>query len=159
MLFRSYEASIEPTDDVNKELYKRLYHNLPYLLKTKGTIPGLRTLINCYGIPDSILRISEFGGRDRDASTYDYYYQRYSKAFKPLNSASVVIPWLPLYRNYIEGINSLYVSPIGYTTPINFTTQDYILEDSSSLFIVPDCIQFRFKTEGIPSQSKQPASV
>ena len=155
----SAEAAIEPTDDVNKELYKRLYHNLPYLLKTKGTIPGLRTLINCYGIPDSILRISEFGGRDKEVSTYDYYYQRYSKAFKPLNRASVIIPWLPLYRNYIIGINSLYVSPTDYVAPVNFTTQDYILEDSSSLFIVPDCIQFRFKTEGIPSQSNYSQSL
>jgi hypothetical protein len=155
----SFEAAIEPTDDVNKELYKRLYHNLPYLLKTKGTIPGLRTLINCYGIPDSILRISEFGGRDRDVSTYDYYYQRYSKTFKPLNSASVIIPWLPLYKNYITGLSSLYVSPTNYTSPVNFTNQDYILEDSSSLFIVPDCIQFRFKTDGIPSSSNYSQSL
>jgi hypothetical protein len=62
-----------PLDDVNKEVYKRLYHNLPYLAKTKGTIPGLRALINCFGIPDTILRISEFGGRDKDTSTYDYF--------------------------------------------------------------------------------------
>ena len=41
----SYDASVMPLDDVNKEVYKRLYHNLPYLAKTKGTIPGLRALI------------------------------------------------------------------------------------------------------------------
>ena len=29
-------------DDVNKSLYKRIYHNIPYLLKSKGTIAGLR---------------------------------------------------------------------------------------------------------------------
>jgi hypothetical protein len=33
----SYEASVTPLDDVNKEVYKRLYHNLPYIIKTKGT--------------------------------------------------------------------------------------------------------------------------
>ena len=54
----SYEASITPIDDLNKEIYKRLYHNLPYLAKTKGTIPGLRALINCFGVPDTVLRIS-----------------------------------------------------------------------------------------------------
>ena len=149
----SFEALITPTDDINKEVYKRLYHNLPYLLKTKGTIPGLRALINCYGIPDTILRISEFGGRDRDASTYDYYYQRYSKAFKPLNNASVLIPWLPLYRNYLESFNDLYVWPVGYVAPVNFDNLDYIQESSSALYTVPDCIQFRFKTNGIPPQS------
>jgi hypothetical protein len=149
----SFEALITPSDDINKEIYKRLYHNLPYLLKTKGTIPGLRALINCYGIPDTILRISEFGGRDKDISTYDYYHQRYSKAFKPLDNASVLIPWLPLYRNYIESINNLYVWPVGYVAPVNFDNLDYIQESSSALYTVPDCIQFRFKTTGIPPQS------
>jgi hypothetical protein len=48
-----------PLDDVNKSLYKRIYHNLPYLLKSKGTLPGLRALITSYGIPDTILRINE----------------------------------------------------------------------------------------------------
>jgi hypothetical protein len=77
----SYDASVMPLDDVNKETYKRLYHNLPYLAKTKGTIPGLRALINCFGIPDTILRISEFGGRDKDTSTYDYFDQKYNYAY------------------------------------------------------------------------------
>ena len=42
-------------DDTNKSLYKRLYHNIPYLLNTKGTITGLRALITSYGIPESSL--------------------------------------------------------------------------------------------------------
>ena len=50
-----------PLDDVNKRLYKRIYHNIPYLLKTKGTVAGLRALITSYGIPDTILDINEFG--------------------------------------------------------------------------------------------------
>lgn len=61
-------ASNEPTPDkeVLLETYKRIYHNLPYLLKTKGTERGLRALINCFGIPSSFLQIREFGGVDRD---------------------------------------------------------------------------------------------
>jgi len=74
----SYDASVMPLDDYNKEVYKRIYHNLPYLAKTKGTIPGLRALINCFGVPDTILRISEFGGRDKDTSTYDYFDQKFN---------------------------------------------------------------------------------
>lgn len=46
-----------PKDSYQKEVYKRIYHNLPYLIKTKGTQRGLRALINCYGIPDNILSI------------------------------------------------------------------------------------------------------
>jgi hypothetical protein len=78
----SYEASVTPIDDYNKEIYKRIYHNLPYLAKTKGTIPGLRALINCFGVPDTILRISEFGGRDKDTSTYDYFDQQFNYAYR-----------------------------------------------------------------------------
>ena len=48
--------------DVQTEIYKRVYHNLPYLLKTKGTERGLRALIACYGIPETMLRINEYGG-------------------------------------------------------------------------------------------------
>lgn len=78
----SYEASITPIDNYNKEVYKRIYHNLPYLAKTKGTIPGLRALINCFGVPDTVLRISEFGGRDKDTSTYDYFDQQFNYAYR-----------------------------------------------------------------------------
>ena len=49
-------------DDYQKEIYKRLYHNLPFLIKSKGTERGLRALINCFGIPPEILEIKQFGG-------------------------------------------------------------------------------------------------
>ena len=67
-------------DDLNKSIYKRLYHNLPALIKKKGTLAGLRLLINTYGISDTILRISEFGGKDKDNSNdWDYWQREYSK--------------------------------------------------------------------------------
>lgn len=49
-------------DAYKKEIYKRIYHNLPYLTKTKGTQRGLRALIACYGIPDDILEIRHAPG-------------------------------------------------------------------------------------------------
>ena len=52
-------------DKVSKEIFKRLYHNMSYLVKKKGTISGLRQLINIWGIPSTILRINEFGGKTR----------------------------------------------------------------------------------------------
>jgi len=57
---------IQPTsyDNYQKEIQKRIYHNLPLLLKSKGTERGLRALINCYGIPGDILDIKLYGGRD-----------------------------------------------------------------------------------------------
>ena len=91
-------------DDTNKEIYKGLYNNLPFLLKKKGTSAGLRELINLYGIPSTILRISEFGGKDKiNNNDWDYFYNRYSYAFNTYESASVFVPWKPLANSNVTG--------------------------------------------------------
>jgi hypothetical protein len=108
-----------PLDDANKRLYKRIYHNLPYLLKTKGTVAGLRALITSYGIPDTILRINEFGGKDRNNDQDWDLEQRVSN-----------------YALKLDGTN--FVSS-------SFNLNDEFLELS------PKTIQFRFKTDGIPT--------
>ena len=51
-----------PRKDLVSELYKRIYHNLPLLLKTKGTVTGLEHLITTFGLTGSILNVKEFGG-------------------------------------------------------------------------------------------------
>ena len=40
-----------PRKDLVSELYKRIYHNLPLLLKQKGTVEGLDNLMTVFGIP------------------------------------------------------------------------------------------------------------
>ncbi len=78
----SASNDIVPLNNVQKQVYKRIYHNIPYLLKTKGTIAGIRALITSYGIPDTILRISEFGGKDRNESQdYDLKQNVFNYAF------------------------------------------------------------------------------
>ena len=51
-----------PAEQLKNEVYKRLYHNLAYLLKTKGTERGVKALITTYGIPEDILTVNEYGG-------------------------------------------------------------------------------------------------
>ena len=77
----SYDNTLKLSgEDRTRETWKRIINNLPYLLKTKGTERGIRALINCYGIPSTILRIREYGGPEVDLdrqSTYDhdrFYY-------------------------------------------------------------------------------------
>jgi hypothetical protein len=84
-----------PLDDINKRIYKRIYHNLPYLLKSKGTVAGLRTLINSYGIPDTILRISEFGGKDRNnVNDWDLWKHQYNyKTIKTADRGLISTNW------------------------------------------------------------------
>jgi len=88
-------SDVIPLSEVNEEIYSRLYHNLPTILKKKGTIDALRIIINCYGVPNTILRISEFGGKDRDNSNdWDYWYNKANYAFTPSGSGGwVEIPW------------------------------------------------------------------
>ena len=53
-------SDVVPVEDVNKEIYKRIYHNLPLLIRQKGSYAGLRTLITTFGIPEEIFPVKEF---------------------------------------------------------------------------------------------------
>ena len=110
-----------PLDDVNKSLYKRIYHNLPYLLKAKGTLPGLRTLITSYGIPDTVLRINEFGGKDKSNSNdWDDWQDTFNYAFFTTGSNYISSNWSPINGSWS-------------------TSND-----------VAESVLFRFKTNGLP---------
>jgi len=61
-----------PRKDLLAESYKRIYHNLPLLLKTKGTTYGLQTLISTFGITGSILSIKEYGGDTKSGLLNEY---------------------------------------------------------------------------------------
>jgi len=115
------------SEDRTKENWKRIINNLPYLLKTKGTERGVRALINCYGIPQTILRIREYGGAEPDFdSKTDLQYERFNYALQVgwyQGSGSVgyysgslygsdyygyvpatqttTIPWTPLIKNQL----------------------------------------------------------
>jgi hypothetical protein len=115
-----------PLDDVNKSLYKRIYHNLPYLLKAKGTLPGLRTLITSYGIPDTVLRITEFGGKDKsNTNDWDYWENTFNYTFYTSGSLSVNTDW---------ELNSDWNSPdnVPATLEFRFKIKDLAFVSSSS---------------------------
>jgi hypothetical protein len=82
----SATGSLIPINNLSSETYKRLYHNLPVLLKKKGTAAGLRVLVNAFGIPDTILRINEFGGKDKNLNTWDYYQNEYNYSLEATGS-------------------------------------------------------------------------
>jgi hypothetical protein len=122
-----------PDNDIVKETYKRLNHNLPYLLKTKGTRRGLRALINCFGITDTILKIKEYGGNKKDLDIIEQITPKFNYA-SSLNTESqgssyILIPGIPSYKQYLDsGSNDTY----------------------------PDTLEFRFKLDSsniLPTQS------
>jgi hypothetical protein len=51
-----------PKKDLLAETYKRIYHNLILLNKSKGTAVGLQNLITTFGVTSSIFEPKEFGG-------------------------------------------------------------------------------------------------
>jgi len=134
----SATGSIIPLNDVNTEIYKRLYNNIPYLLKKKGTLDGLRTLINIYGIPDTILRINEYGGKDKNNSNdWDYFQNQFNYNFFTTSSGYIQFD-IDLNTSLGGYGSSSYGN--GYYGGRSFPTSSFSVE-------------FRFKTTGIPTTS------
>lgn len=104
--------------DIQKETLKRIYHNLPLLLKSKGTARGVKALISSFGIPDTILAVNEFGGSDKLNNTVEYTYDRFSYALN-ISGSYVRTNW-----------GARYDYPTG-------SVADY----------VPDTVEFRFKPD------------
>jgi hypothetical protein len=105
----SYQSTYNITnEDKTKEIWKRIINNLPYLLKTKGTERGLRALINCFGIPQTILRIREYGGAEptfesKTDNVYERFFYSTTVGYNGKTSGQVAqlieAPWKPLTAN------------------------------------------------------------
>ena len=110
---------IIPFENINISTYKRIYHNLPLLLKKKGTVDGIKLLINLYGIPDTIIRINEFGGKNKiNINDWDQFQDQFNYEFFTTSSGFVskAIP---------TGITSASLSTVEFrfkTTGIPVTT-------------------------------------
>jgi hypothetical protein len=115
-----------PLDDLNKSIYKRLYHNLPLLVKKKGTVAGLQLLVNSYGIPDTILRVTEFGGKNKiNTNDWDYAQHKYNYAFKTLGTGFANITWStrdPLDPDVADFIRNVYADITDLNTIIALDT-------------------------------------
>lgn len=79
--------------DYQKQIYKRIYHNLPLLLKSKGTERGVKALINCFGIPSDILQIRYYGGQSSKQTPFYGGEQSYTSSLDKIrlsNTGSIV---------------------------------------------------------------------
>jgi len=141
--FVTASNSPTPDKDIIQETYKRLYHNLPYLIKTKGTERGLRALINCFGIPSGSLEIKEFGGVGRSSLPYFAVETGSVDKIRISNTGSIV-PGSTLSQytsiqnpagEYTEDIHALEVgfSPTYYV-------DKYIVDNITGSFNIDDYI-------------------
>ena len=81
--------------------------------------------MNCFGIPETILRIYEYGGSNKDYPAIEQYFERFNYGLDTKGVGNVAVPWLPILSQFID----------------------------TGKEIVPDAIEFRFKTDIPPSSS------
>ena len=88
----SLDSPVE--SDVSKEITKRLIASMPYLLKAKGTVGSIKGLLNCYGIPSTILRVREYGGLQEPKQRASFEIaRRFTKALGFRGSQYVSSSW------------------------------------------------------------------
>jgi hypothetical protein len=131
---------IQPSsiDNYQKEVYKRIYHNLPLLLKSKGTERGLRALINCFGIPSDIFDIKLYGGRNVNERPFygDYRYSTSSlnkirlDNTGSITSGSTLSQYTSIIKRDSKYTDDLHSIELGFSPTDN--VDNYIISKSLS---------------------------
>jgi hypothetical protein len=82
-------------------IWRRIVNNLPFLLKSKGTKRSIQALLACYGIPQSLISINEYGGPRIDrAPIYEKYNFDYALDVSGSAAGTVTV-------NYSQSINTV----------------------------------------------------
>jgi len=128
-----YETSLE---DANNQVWRRILNNLPYLLKHKGTSRAMKAIMACYGVPQSMLTIMEFGGPvDSDVHTNSKFtFEDRSSAVVMTSTSNVIIPWksIPSTSEYPQSIELRFKpSELGTYTIISGSNFDFVLESTT----------------------------
>ena len=78
-----------------QEIWRRILNNLPYLYKHKGTKRAIHAAMSCYGIPQSLLTVMEFGGpKDVTKSgTTKYTFEDRTASINISGSSAIRVPW------------------------------------------------------------------
>ena len=89
---QKYQQSLK---SANEEIWRRVINNLPYLLKHKGTSRSLKAVMACYGVPQSLLTIMEFGGPTdpTDGGTQPFTFEDRTSSLIFAGSQNITLPW------------------------------------------------------------------
>lgn len=160
-----------PKQAYAQEVYKRLYHNLPYLVKSKGTERGLRALINCYGIPSDMLTIRIHGNTEAPninssfsdnvylspeenitsslalvSSSLDNIFVQYTGSIVEGNTLS---PDISIYKSPAKRSKTRHTLEVGFSTADNENVQIYNSASAAGGINIDDYI-------GAPSDEFEP---
>ncbi len=91
--FTTYSA--EPQKDLGRKIHRRLINNIPFFLKTKGTLKSLRGMVNMFGIPATILDVREYGGPSLPGQVKSFNIKRkFTKSLDFRGGQYVQVPWV-----------------------------------------------------------------
>jgi hypothetical protein len=113
-----------PRKDLLAESYKRIYHNLPLLLKTKGTTYGLQTLISTFGITGSVLQVKEYGGDTKSGLLDEFNNDKIRIVSSSIVTGSVLSPFISLQQQSTSS-TQFRTNDLHYVD-ISFSPQDKI---------------------------------
>ena len=113
-----------PTEDITKEIWNRTINNLPYLLKTRGTERGVKALLATYGMPSTLLQVSEYGGAPKSQSGNNHLKQEYfnrSLQFRTQSYCHTVWPSMNGTEFSVPASNNKFTGPDGFEIRIRPT--------------------------------------
>ena len=128
------------SDDYSKEIWNRLLNNLPYLLKTKGTSRSVKALLACYGVPQTILDIREYGGPPPDVTSKPSYYYKdeFGYGIKMEGHQYISSSWQPFNptNRYPDGVEIRFDFPFKGMKNDSVTGTRGLLHTTSSFTII-----------------------
>jgi hypothetical protein len=110
--------------DEAKSVFKRIYANLPTLLKSKGTTKFVNYLTTLYGIPDTVLVPLEFGGVDKNSNSIEYSYPKFTYALSSSKTTYTQLELPDLTKQQIQTLEfrfKPYPSASAYATQSLFS--------------------------------------
>lgn len=113
-----------PRKNLLAESYKRIYHNLPLLLKTRGTTYGLQTLISTFGVTSSALVVKEYGGDLKSNTLDEFNNDKVRIVSSSIVTGSVLSPHISVVQ-YPTSSTAFRTNDLNYID-ISFSPQDKI---------------------------------
>lgn len=92
-LLSSGSLQTKPYKKITNEIWRRLVNTLPYIYKTKGTERSLRAVIAAYGIPNSFLKVREYGGPRAVNTPNKHSYERVVNKLHVSSTNYITNPW------------------------------------------------------------------
>ena len=123
----------DPSVSGEKSMYtiwRRIVNNLPLLLKSKGTKRSVQALLSCYGIPQSMISINEYGGpRLERAPVYEKLNFDYSLDLINNSAGTVTID----YNQTIESVELRFRTDNVITNPLVPSTMNLFTIGSNTV--------------------------